>query len=88
MEKFTLGNVTLVKMEAQQYATTYGQQYGDNVVAVVWAEQYNTDGDIVASSTENMLVYANGQYAYTSRGIVCIDTLSNCLAVALALEQF
>lgn len=95
MEKMKLGNFVLCKMEAQEYDKAYDadvkKQYGEEVAQIAWFELHATeectDDDIVAMSEDNMLIFEDGTFAYTSRGRVCKANFWNCMSIILSIEE-
>ena len=95
METFTLGNFVLRKMDWQEYDKAYDantqEQYGEEVAQIAWVEQYatqeHTEASMVAMSEENMLIFKDGTFAYTSRGIVCRANFWNCISIILSMEE-
>lgn len=91
MEKITLGNCALVKMEVQEYDKTYEcdmeDLYGQELEYVAWVEKYDNEGNIVGASMESMLIYKNGTFAYTSRGYAQECKLHEALEVILWIEE-
>lgn len=90
--KIKLGNFVLRKMDAQEYSKTYDvnvqEQYGKTIKSIVWLEQYNKQGELIAMSSENLLIYRNCVFAYTSRHTQVRASILECLKVIKCMEAF
>ena len=90
METVKLGEFVLVKMSVQEYNKTWGgnaqEQYGQELEHIVWLEQYKEDR-LVGMSEENMLIFADNTFAYTSRGTVQKCNLHKALEVIKWIEE-
>lgn len=87
------GNTTAHRMETALYDKTYGtdsrNMYGQELVAIWWATQSDANGQLIAETMENMLEYAGGKYAYTSRGVAFEATLQEAVQVVMdSMETF
>lgn len=91
METIRLANFTMCKMGVEEYNSTYGanaqEQYGHNLTGLIWFEQYNKEGEVVAMSGELALEYEDGTFAHTSRGTVQKCDLYYALEVIMWLEE-
>jgi hypothetical protein len=89
--KIKLGNFVLCKMDAQEYNKMYDanvqEQYGENINSIVWLEQYNEQGEIISMSEENMLVFEDNTFAYTSRHTQVKANIFKCLEVIRWMEE-
>lgn len=89
--KIKLENFKLCQMSAEEYDANYStdlqERYGRTLDSIVWLEQYDELGKIVGMSEENMLVFADGTFAYTSRGKACDANFWTCLQVISAIEE-
>ena len=86
-------NVTIHRMDTELYDKTYGADYrnvyGKELVAVLWATKSDANGELIAETTENVLEYAEGKFAYTSRGVAMEATLEQAVQVLLgSMEEF
>ena len=94
MEYLQFANTTVYKMVAQEYDKTYDtdtkKQYGEGLKALYWAVQADSNtGELVAETTEVMLEYENGKFAYTSRCAVVEAAMVKAFEVMLnSMEVF
>ena len=89
--KIKLGNFALCVVDAQEYNKLFEanvqEQYGYNIKSIVWLEKYNDKGQIVSASEENMLVFEDGTFAYTSRHTHVEANIFDCFEVICWMEE-
>lgn len=80
-------NTTAHRMVVELYDKTYGTDckklYGQDLVAIWWATRSDANGELIAETMENVLEYAGGKYAYTSRGVAMEATLAQAVKVLM-----
>lgn len=94
MEKLAIGKTVIHKQSAAEYGKCWEcdaqAEFGANIKTVIWAAQYDENGDEVAMTTECMLEYEDGSFGYTSRFVVVRDcAMLKALTIMLAsMEGF
>lgn len=88
--KIKLGKFVLRTMGANAYNKKYDanvqEQYGKNIRHIVWLEQYNKQGELVAMSEDCMLIFKNCTFAYTSRHAYFEANIFECFNVIKYME--
>lgn len=91
METMRFGKYALIKMDVQEYNAKYEcnmqERFGYDLQYIMWVEKYDSKGELIAMSEENMLVFEGNVFGYTSRGLLEEAELGTCLEVIGWLEK-